>query len=338
MRLKIVDILVDAFAAYLQAKRIANQSDYFKEVVDQPLVLVSQVQRSGGSLFAHLFDNHPEVYAHPGEIKIGYPDKYTWPPINIDFHSRKNFKFLLESQKYLAGGYNKARHGRRMRFYLPSIVQMTIFSNLITENPPMNERDILNAYFTSYFNAWLNFNGWLGEKKYVTGFTPRLMQLPSHREKFWEAYPDGWHIGVVRQPDGWLHSAEAKSETSRLGSNAERIGVWKDSVNSILDSKRENPERVIVLTFENLVADTPNVMRRISKKLGIRFEKNLAVPTFNSEPISSNSSFGMSNAGEIDQSVIGREKILQEKYSSQIDDETHQIYKRALEVSEKFTT
>ena len=79
-------------------------------------------------------------------------------------------------------------------------------------------------------------------------------------------------------------------------------------------------------------------MRRISKKLGIQFEKNLAVPTFNSEPISSNSSFGMSNAGEIDQSVIGRGKIFQAKYSSQIDDETHQIYKRALGVSEKFTT
>ena len=48
-----------------------------------PLVLISQVQRSGGTLLSQLLDGHPELHAHPHELKIGYPTKYTWPRIDL---------------------------------------------------------------------------------------------------------------------------------------------------------------------------------------------------------------------------------------------------------------
>ena len=44
--------------------------------VNQPLLLISQVQRSGGTLLSQLFDGHPQVHAHPHELKIGYPEKW----------------------------------------------------------------------------------------------------------------------------------------------------------------------------------------------------------------------------------------------------------------------
>jgi hypothetical protein len=39
--------------------------------VTSPLVLISQIQRSGGSLLSQLLDGHPELDAHPHELKIG---------------------------------------------------------------------------------------------------------------------------------------------------------------------------------------------------------------------------------------------------------------------------
>ena len=45
-----------------------------------PLLMVSQIQRSGGSLMAQLFDGHPQLYAHPFEIQIGYPKSGTGRP------------------------------------------------------------------------------------------------------------------------------------------------------------------------------------------------------------------------------------------------------------------
>ena len=47
--------------------------------VREPLVLVSQIQRSGGTLLSQLFDGHPECHAHPHELKIGSPRKFNWP-------------------------------------------------------------------------------------------------------------------------------------------------------------------------------------------------------------------------------------------------------------------
>ena len=38
--------------------------------VDQPLVLISQIARSGGTLLSQLFDMHPECHVHPHELKL----------------------------------------------------------------------------------------------------------------------------------------------------------------------------------------------------------------------------------------------------------------------------
>ena len=46
--------------------------------VDQPLVLISQVSRSGGTLLSQLFAGHPECHVRPGELLIGRP-KDCWP-------------------------------------------------------------------------------------------------------------------------------------------------------------------------------------------------------------------------------------------------------------------
>ena len=44
--------------------------------VNEPVAWISQIQRSGGSLLSQLFDGHPQLHAHPHEIKIGYPKKH----------------------------------------------------------------------------------------------------------------------------------------------------------------------------------------------------------------------------------------------------------------------
>ena len=52
--------------------------------VTEPLALISQIQRSGGSLLSQLLDGHPELDANPHEWKIGYPNKYRWPKLNLN--------------------------------------------------------------------------------------------------------------------------------------------------------------------------------------------------------------------------------------------------------------
>ena len=51
--------------------------------VDQPLVLISQIQRSGGTLLSQLFDHHPQLHAHPHELHTGHPNKEAWPALDM---------------------------------------------------------------------------------------------------------------------------------------------------------------------------------------------------------------------------------------------------------------
>ena len=63
--------------------------------VTSPLVLISQIQRSGGSLLSQLFDGHPEVHPHPHELMLGYKKKYVWPRIDLNEPPERWFRVLF---------------------------------------------------------------------------------------------------------------------------------------------------------------------------------------------------------------------------------------------------
>src|SRR5687767_14274884 len=52
--------------------------------VREPMVLISQIQRSGGHLLNSLLDGHPQLHVHPWEIQIGHPGKAEWPILDLD--------------------------------------------------------------------------------------------------------------------------------------------------------------------------------------------------------------------------------------------------------------
>ena len=80
-----------------------------------PLVMVSQVERSGGSLMAQLFDGHPQLLAHPHELKIGYPNKRVWPPLNVaDVDEQFRLLFELNNIDFFQNGYSKGKHNLPM--------------------------------------------------------------------------------------------------------------------------------------------------------------------------------------------------------------------------------
>jgi hypothetical protein len=49
--------------------------------INSPLILITQIQRSGGTLLSQLFDGHDEIYAYPNELTIWEPK---WELKNLD--------------------------------------------------------------------------------------------------------------------------------------------------------------------------------------------------------------------------------------------------------------
>jgi hypothetical protein len=299
--------------------------------VREPLVLVSQVQRSGGTLLSQLFDGHPACHAHPSEIYIGHPKKWDWPSLDLAAPETW-FDVLYETpvELHLREGYVKHKEARLEPghdvfpfVFLPRL-QRAIFEEAAAG--ARSERDVLDAYFTSYFNAWLDDqNLYTGPKRAVTGFTPMLGL--EHTERFFAAYPDGTLISIVRDPGAWYESA--RKYRDRWAELDSALAEWTRSTQAALDAHRRHGDRVLVLTYEQLVLDPEGTMRRVAERIGIEFTPVLLEPTFNGRAVRANSSERVQDYGILEERVTAYRKSLDAPTLARIEELAGGLYERA---------
>jgi hypothetical protein len=301
--------------------------------VDAPLVLSSQIQRSGGTLLSQLFDGHPECHAHPHEVKIGYPREHFWPPIELE-QPENWFEILFEARsvRNFRRGYKKSpRSDQRdvFPFLFLARLQKQIFDACVAARPPRRERDVLDCYFTSYFNAWLdNHNLYSGPKKAVTGFTPRLAMDAANVERYFAAYPDGTLISIVRDPRSWFVSA-SRYAPQDYGDVSVAMELWGRSVDAALDALAQYGERVVVLTYEQLVLETEATMRALAERLGIAVSAVLLEPTFNGRAIRANSIEPVEQRGVLRERVDAYRTSLEPEQAALIAERAGDRYERA---------
>ena len=300
-----------------------------------PVVLISQVQRSGGTLLSQLFDGHPECHAHPPEWHISYSGKDSWPQLDLSDRPEKWFKILFEPQvsKAFRRGYEKPAGQEFDRFpilFLPSL-QREIFLRFATRSKVTSPRDVFDAYMTSYFNAWLDNQNRYGQKKIVTAFAAGFAMREQNVDQFFDVYPDGKLLFIIRDPETWYVSASGYSKR-RFGDLQNSLGLWRQSAQSILKSKERHGDRVCILQFEDLLAHTEATMRSLARYLGIHFDDALLAPTFNKFPIRANSSFPVEKQGVV-LDPLARRGLLISKEGETIRRLTLGTYERVVELA-----
>lgn len=282
---------------HVVGRQIAIHVREYARPVTQPLVLISQTARSGGTLLSQLLDGHPECYAHPSELQIGKP-KYEWPNIDISDSPHAIFDRLFEpaSARLLVRGYRKGRHAERMLFAFSPVLQKQVFLDCMQACCP-TQRRAFNAYFTSYFNAWLNYQTAFHPKKLVSAFAPELATHADSLSRFFAAYPDGRVISIVRNPLTWFPSRRDHAARSKPAELTTAISSWCRGAQAIADNKARYGDCYRVVRFEDLVLDTATTMRLLAEWLGIAFDPILLLPTFNTIPTVANSSFSATSSG-----------------------------------------
>lgn len=320
-----------------QLQNICEICSEYISPVTSPIALISQVQRSGGSLLSQLFDGHPELHAHPHELKIGYPKKYMWPKIDLNEHPQRWLEMLFEDKviEHSKGGYKKERKQDEVFpfIFMPS-VQRRVFLKYLSSVDSITWRDVFDAYMTSYFGAWINNQNRYGQKKYVTAFTPRLAMIEDNMESFFEVYPDGRLLSIVRDPKNWYPSA-VRHRSNVYGDIRKSIDLWKTSTKAALRNKKKYRERVCIVRFEDLVSKTESVMSYMADFLGINFDNILLIPTFNKCPIRANTSFSAEQHGIV-ASTLSRYKMLSEEELKIIEKMTEDIYSMILKETPEF--
>jgi Sulfotransferase family len=313
--------------------------------VEEPLALICQAQRSGGTLLARLFDGHPQCHVHPHELHIGDRRPHQWPALPLDEEPEAWFAKLKED--YIATFFTRGRRriplkgpgerpeGRHYPFLLPPALQRLIFLEAVARRAPIeSERQILDSYMTSLFNAWLDNQNLVGaEKRWVVAFSPRRA-WGEGREKFFELYPEGRLISILRDPLSWYTSAQGRDPDADVGGLLE---LWTRSATEMLESERRYGERVAIIRFEELVLDTPATMRRLAGFLGIDFDPQLTTPTFNRFPVGANSSYGVDRTGVVTDPVERYKELLSEEQQTTIHGQCEELYQEVLAVAERQT-
>ena len=305
--------------------------------VNAPLALISQIQRSGGTLLSQLFDGHPELHAHPHELKIGYPTKYPWPKLDLEDDPNRWLETLFEYSvlSHFKKGYKKEkkRDDAFLFLFLPS-VQREIFLDYVGSIDSLTIRDVFDGYMTSYFGAWLNNQNSSGNKKFITAFTARLAMTENNMQSFFKIYPDGRLISIIRDPKNWYPSAIRHKPRICRGIR-DGMNLWKKNAQAALRNKDRYGDQVCVLTFEDLISKTESLMRFLAKFLDIKFEDILLEPTFNKYPIRANTSFKAEKSGII-KSTLQRYKTLAPEELKFIESTSKHIYGQVLSLATRF--
>ena len=302
-----------------------------------PLVLISEIQRSGGSLLSQLFDGHSQLHAHPHELKFGFPRKFNWPPIDLDDSPHRWLEMLFETNviNHFKSGYKKQKNlDQTFPFIFIPSVQKALFLNYIDSLSAVTVRDVFDAYMTSYFGAWLNNQNVFGSKKYVTGFTARLAMFEANMASFFSVYPEGRLISIIRDPKNWYPSA-ANHKPLVYNNLEDALALWKQSALAMAHNKEKYGERVCLLTFEDLIGKTEAVMRYLANFLGIDFEDILLTPTFNKFPIRANTSFKTKEQGIINHTLKRYERLTQEELEI-IHAKTDDVYTNIVGICTRF--
>jgi hypothetical protein len=304
------------------------------EPVTFPLALISEIQRSGGSLLSQLFDGHPQVHAHPHELKIGYPKKYIWPEINLNDSPQRWFEILFEDivVRHMRFGYKKMeKYSDTFLFIFLPALQKKFFLQYLDAIESITLRDVFDAYMTSYFGAWINNQNVVGVKKLITAFTPRLSTMPENMKAFFDIYPDGLLISVIRDPKNWFPSA-SRHHADKYGDIHKALSQWNESAQGMLHNKKKYGDRVCIIRFEDLVQRTEPVMDCLADFLNIQFDDILLTPTFNKTPIKPNTSFKLEAPG-ITASVLDRYQTLEPQELRVITEMSGEVYEKVLGVA-----
>ena len=312
--------------------------------VREPLALICQAQRSGGTLLARLFDGHPQCHAHPHELHIGQRRPHTWPDLSLDEPPESWFETLRE--EYIPGFFSRGRrviplkapdrpHQQvgRHPFILPPDLQRLLFLDEVERRSPISsEREILDCYMTSLFNAWLdNQNLYTGPKRWVVAFSPRRA-WGDGLDRYFQIYPEGRLISILRDPWSWFTSAQGRDPKADPDILLE---AWKRSAGEMLRASREHGDQFHVARFDELVLDTRKAMRRLSKFLGIDYSPKLAAPTFNDFPVGANSSFDTKEVGVVKDPVQRYDKVLSDAQKDLIKTGCEELYQETLALAEQ---
>lgn len=273
---------------------VAAQRRRFVARIWQPLVLVTGVEYGDGPALARLLDGHRSLHVHPFELEVSNPIG-SWPVLDVTEPPLELWRYLRErtvveptphGERKLSRGEANRRLGvvrPDLPFMFAESLQKRLFVALLERNVPKSPRHVLNAYATSYFNAWLDYTGlYRFDARFWVASIPRFLADAANAARFLDDYRDGRLVVLVRDPVAVWASAEAPGDADP---GEAIIDLWLRFSRNALAAADAYPRRVTLVKFEDLLEQPDRALPSLLGALGLEVEQSNARPTFNGIPI-----------------------------------------------------
>ena len=291
--------------------------------IKQPIFILG-CHKSGTSLLRSLLDSHPSLYCFPKETHFFQYSKY-W----VDYALRRNKPQVGDQVDYLAA-------------YLEYIQDHAPSDDIYADSHGVDawNKDLFKEYFTSFTadGEKERLELYLNALYYSSRTNPlprelRIVEKSVENAEFAyilaQMFPDAKFVHIVRNPyANFVAIRKAKTD----GQHYPFVMRWASSMyNSYhhLFNNERGIKQYLSIRYEDLVTDSPNIMKKVAAFLEIEYHSVLTNPTIMGKPWAGNST---SNVG-----FKGLSNIPLSKWKSEINSyEIHLVNRFAIPVINRF--
>lgn len=267
-------------------------------------IFITGFWRSGTSLMLRLLDGHPQVCAmphmtgmvtmlekHPGFLAELRACTSPHQLLALLGHHSvvSNFRHILKAS---FEGMSFTEDGERYPFDFDFARFAEGFLACLerSKGSPTELSDVCLGYCQAIREGWTNCASRHGERVFARHQGHRNYLFPGEDTVRFVArnIPDMVMAELVRDPVFQIGSA-LRADPALTLENA--IVYWTFAYNRARNCLKSHPGRYALYRYEDLVGDTPRIMREVAGRMGIEWHDCLLAPSFNGQPWLGNSQF-----------------------------------------------
>jgi len=255
---------------------------------DFPLLMISAMYENGGNTVHRLLDGHPELFVYPFESQIGtrlvhdewtslFPQKYRYPVFALDATDRENFFAIIDEELRVRARTPFVSKFREHPLALDDDERCERFVELVRGHPRRSSTNVA-AFFAATFDVWKD-HVTSGEERIWVGYSP-IFGIDT--EKFLGSLPQAHLVHVVRNP--WSAFAETLRRPVPL-TLRHYVHGWTVVQQVVLAAQERFPDRVTIVRFEDVCADSRAALQTVCERIGIAPDRLVATPTWNGQKL-----------------------------------------------------
>jgi hypothetical protein len=250
--------------------------------IDHPIFICGH-RRSGTTLFNSLLDGHPNLLVIPGESGFFYQyyPLYDDPKYSAKQKQEQILSYCIKGIIDIVNNHkSESTHDKHL-----DITKLRETFIKLTQGCDLSPKTLLSSLVLAFFNI-------SAKSSSPMAWVDKTTSAEIYAAEALDWFPNAKFIHIIRDPrdnwasliSGWEKRMQYYNDVpERLMHSMIERGRFGYEL-SILNLKRFGEKQYLIVKYEEMIANSDSVMRRVCDFIGISFHRNLLEPTICSVP------------------------------------------------------